>query len=155
MIRPFAILATTLLLSAGAAAAACPVPGNAPELAAEVTRLMNAERARHGLAPLPQNAGLARAATRQACDMAVNGVRSHTGSDGRNFAGRYRAEGCRGAGGENLAWGQRSPASAIDWWMNSPGHRANILHRQARAVGIAVAVSDGRPNWVMVVGGSC
>ena len=130
-------------------------PANAAAMTAEAARLMNAERARHGLSPLSFEDGLARAASRQACDMAANGVRAHTGSDGSTFARRYRAEGCRGAGGENIAWGQSSPASAIEWWMNSPGHRANILHRRARSYGIAVTVSGGRPNWVMVVGGTC
>jgi uncharacterized protein YkwD len=140
---------------AGAAQAACPVPGNAQAVLSEAARFMNAERQRRGLPALAPSAALQRAAERQACDMAVNGVRSHRGSDGSTFARRFRAAGGCGSGGENIAWGQRSAASAIEWWMNSPGHRANILHRRARAYGLAIAVSDGRPNWVMVVGGNC
>ncbi|MDH3262916.1 MAG: CAP domain-containing protein [Paracoccaceae bacterium] len=155
MFRTLLAFAATLLIGAGVAEAACSVPGNAPALTAEVARLMNAERGRRGLRPLAFSEKLQRAAARQACDMASNGVRSHRGSDGSSFARRYRAAGGCGAGGENIAWGQRSPNSAIAMWMDSSGHRANILHRRARAYGIAVTVANGSPSWVMVVGGSC
>lgn len=155
MIRSLMFLAAVWLAAATSAEAACRLPANAGAMTAEVARLMNAQRARAGLSALAPSEGLARAATRQACDMASNGVRSHTGSDGSSFARRYRAEGCRGAGGENIAWGQPTPARVVDGWMNSSGHRANILHRRARAYGIAVAVKDGKPSWVMVVGGTC
>jgi uncharacterized protein YkwD len=154
MIRAFLAMIAAVLI-AGAAQAACPIPGNAPEVTAEVARLMNAERRGRGLPPLAFSDRLEAAARRQACDMALNGVRSHNGSDGSTFARRYRAAGGCGAGGENIAWGQRSPASAVSMWMGSSGHRANILHRRARAYGIAVAVSPSGPSWVMVVGGSC
>lgn len=155
MLRTLLALAATILLGAGAAEAACSVPGNASALTAEAARLMNAERSQRGLRPLAFSQSLQSAAERHACDMAANGVRSHRGSDGSTFARRYRAAGGCGAGGENIAWGQRSPDSAISTWMTSSGHRANILHRRARAYGIAVTVSNGAPSWVMVVGGSC
>jgi uncharacterized protein YkwD len=155
MLRTLLALAATILITTGWAEAACSVPGNAPALTEEVARLMNAERSRRGLRPLVFSENLQRAAERQACDMAMNGVRSHRGSDGSTFARRYRAAGGCGAGGENIAWGQGSAARTIEWWMNSSGHRANILQRRARAYGVAVAVRDGSPSWVLVVGGSC
>ncbi len=147
-------LAATLSLASGAMAA-CPLPGNAGEIVAEVARVMNAERRSRGLRALAPSSQLQQIAQRHACDMAEHGIRSHTGSNGATFARRYRSGGGCGTGGENIAWGQRTPGSAVDWWMNSPPHRANILHRQAVQYGIGVAVSNGRPNWVMVVGRGC
>lgn len=155
MLRTILALVATILIGAGAAEAACSVPRNAEALSAEAANLMNAERSRRGLRALVFSDKLQSAAERHACDMASNGVRSHRGSDGSTFARRYRAAGGCGAGGENIAWGQRSPASTVTMWMGSSGHRANILHRRARAYGIAVAVNNGSPSWVMVVGGSC
>jgi uncharacterized protein YkwD len=135
--------------------AACPIPGNASELLSEAATAMNAQRQRQGQRPLAFSAELQQIAQRHACDMAEHGIRSHTGTSGATFARRYRSGGGCGAGGENIAWGQRSGGSAVEWWMNSPPHRANILHRRAAQYGIAVAVGNGTPNWVMVVGRGC
>ncbi len=150
-----AIAAVIMTGMAPMAFAACPVPSNAAEIQAEVAARLNAERQRHGLSELAFSGKLSSAAARQACDMAVNGLRSHRGSDGASFAQRVRAAGACGPGGENIAWGQRSAASVMSWWMNSPGHRANILHRRASTYGVAVATSGGSPSWVVVVGGNC
>lgn len=155
MRRALAFAVVVLIGAAPAAFAACPVPANADQIHAEVADRMNAERRERGLRPLSFSPKLAHAAARQACDMALNGVRSHRGSDGVSFVQRVRAVGGCGPGGENIAWGQRSAASVISWWMNSPGHRANILHRRAATYGIAVASAGGSPSWVMVVGGNC
>jgi uncharacterized protein YkwD len=140
---------------AQAASAACPLPGNAGDLTAGVAQGVNAQRQARGLPPLVVSQRLAQAAQAHACDMAENGIRSHTGSGGRTFARRYRGSGGCGSGGENIAWGMRSPGSAIEWWMNSPPHRANILHRQAAEYGIGVAVGSDGPSWVLIVGRTC
>src|SRR5713226_4782392 len=74
---------------------------------------------------------------------------SHTGPDGSTFEHRINAAGYSDwtAIGENIAAGQQSPQQVVDDWMNSPGHRANILDPSFRDVGIGIAVGPGTwPN---------
>jgi uncharacterized protein YkwD len=141
------------LLSALAAApaAACQRPPDGAALAAEVVRLVNAARAAAGLRQLAPSEGLMRAADRHACDMAVNGVRSHTGSDGSTFARRMTAAGVRcGLKAENIGWGPRSAKAMVDAWMASSQHRANILHPRMRNMAAAVArAPSGEQVWVL------
>lgn len=155
MRRVLPVLITLLSVSFTQAVQACSTPRNAAQLRAEAVRLVNAERQRRGLPQFTVSSKLQRAAERHACDMARNGLRSHTGSDGSNFARRYRRAGGCGAGGENIAWGQRSAASVVQMWIESSGHRANILHRRAVSIGVYVTDGNGTPNWVMVVGRGC
>lgn len=136
-------------------ALACSQPRNSAALSDEIVRHVNRERQRHGLRPLSISGALQKAAERHACDMSRSGVRSHTGSDGSTFARRYRRAGGCGPGVENIAWGQRSPGNAVQMWMNSPGHRDNILHRRIVQIGIGVSISEGKLNWVMVGGRGC
>ncbi len=156
MIRVMIVLAMVTMASA-AQAQSCRAPSNASAIQSDVAQMMNAERRKRGLRALTFSPRLQRAAQRHVCDMAANGVQSHRGSDGSNFARRLRAAGGCGPGGENIAWGQRSAASVMAGWMGSSGHRANILHRRATSYGIAVAQPGprvgGGPRWVMVVGG--
>lgn len=157
MKRIIAACAASFLFSAAPALADCSMPSEARALVAEVARIMNAERQSRGLGALTPSRAAQRAAERQVCDMATNGVQSHRGSDGSSFARRLKAAGGCAPGGENIAWGHRSPASVMQGWMSSSGHRANILHRRASTYGIAVAMPSagvgGGPRWVMVVGG--
>lgn len=156
MTRKLAALVLVAVLGSSASAmAACSLPGNGSQLVSEVARAMNAQRQRQGLRELEPSPQLQQIAQGHACDMAENGIRSHTGSGGATFQRRYRSGGGCGAGGENIAWGQRSAASAVEWWMNSPPHRANILHRRAVQYGIGVALANGSPSWVLVVGRGC
>ena len=156
MFRSLAVFLTLCALAySSPAMARCSVPGNVAEIQAEAIRLTNGERQRRGLRPLAPSPALNSIAQAHSCDMAMNGVRSHTGTGGATFMRRYTSGGGCGPGGENIAWGQRSVATTITTWMNSRGHRANILNRQATEIGIGVAISDGRPNWVMVVGKGC
>ena len=55
--------------------------------------------------------------------------------------------------GENIAMGQRTPAEVMSAWMNSPGHKANILHSGYTKIGVSVHVANGIHNWVMVLYG--
>ncbi len=156
------VLALSFLASTGQALAArnCNLPADAERQIAEINQIVNAERRSRGLRALAPSGKLQNAAMRQACDMATNGVASHTGSDGSNLRTRMRAAGhCTRLAAENIAWGQRSPSSAMSWWMNSPKHRQNILMSGVTAVGVAVAhpgpgVSGG-PRWVMVLARAC
>jgi len=116
------------------------LPGDLDRTAAEVTDLTNRERARAGLPPLATDALLTRAAQAHSTDMVVRAFYSHTGPDGSQPWDRAAAAGStRRTIGENIACGQRSPAEVVEGWMNSPGHRANILKREFTHIGIGFA----------------
>jgi uncharacterized protein YkwD len=109
--------------------------------------LLNRVRARHGLPPLRLNAKLSRAARRHSRDMVRHRYFAHDSRDGRSPFQRMRATRYvpRRASwwlGENIAWGSGSlgaPASVVRMWMHSKPHRANILSRRFRDVGIGIA----------------
>jgi uncharacterized protein YkwD len=111
--------------------------------------LLNAQRRRHGLKPLKMNKKLSVASARHARSMAAHKFFAHG-----DFVGRIRAVGfLRGARswtvGENIAWGSAqlgSPGAIVRAWMNSPPHRANILSRAFRQIGIGVARSAPLPG---------
>lgn len=118
----------------------------------EVLDLTNAERRRAGLPPLRANAKLTRAARAHSANMARQGRLDHT-LDGRGPGERMRDVGYRHAGwGENVAAGQRTPAEALATWLNSAGHRANILGAPFRDIGIGIAVGDGTRYFTQVFG---
>jgi uncharacterized protein YkwD len=145
------------------ASAACPNPDLAPSaetlgaMADATLCLLNGDRADHGLAPLAANPRLTEAATAYAADLVAGSYFSHTGRDGSDVLDRIRRSGYlpRGAAfvlGENLAWGSgglATPGAIMDAWMNSPGHRENILNPEFREIGIGVVAgnpktADGR-----------
>ncbi|GAA3537697.1 hypothetical protein GCM10022419_017070 [Nonomuraea rosea] len=111
----------------------------------EVVRLTNAERAKGGCAPLTHNAQLRAAAFGHSSDMAKNNYFSHTSQDGRSFLDRIRAAGFTGGSGwaENIAKGQPTPASVVDAWMNSAGHKANIMNCKYNLIGVGAAKTSG------------
>ncbi|NEC84507.1 CAP domain-containing protein [Streptomyces sp. SID12501] len=116
------------------------MPGDLARTAAEVTELTNRERTRAGLPPLATDALLTRAAQAHSTDMVVRAFYSHTGPDGSQPWDRAAAAGStRRTIGENIACGQRSAAEVVEGWMNSPGHRANILKREFTHIGIGFA----------------
>ena len=121
-------------------------------LAAAVIDLVNAQRAARGLAPMVWDQRLELAAQRHSDDQAAMRRMSHTGSDGSGLAERLSRVGFSWrAAAENVASGQVSAASVMSAWMNSPGHRANILSGNTRiGVGYAVAI-DGRTFWTQVL----
>ncbi|WP_066944130.1 CAP domain-containing protein [Streptomyces lushanensis] len=96
--------------------------------AAEVVALTNAERTAAGLRPLADDPRLASAAQAYSADMAARAFYSHTSPEGLAPWDRAAAAGATHRGiGENIACGQRDPREVVRGWMNSPGHRANIL----------------------------
>ncbi|MCK2217526.1 CAP domain-containing protein [Actinomadura sp. ATCC 31491] len=111
----------------------------------EVLRITNEERAKAGCAPLAHDPQLRAAAFGHSADMAKKGYFSHTSQDGRTFTDRIRAAGFTGgsAWAENIAKGQTSPASVMQSWMNSSGHRANILNCRYNLIGVGMARSSG------------
>ena len=109
---------------------ATPVVNNSVEM--QVLNLVNAERAKYGLAPLAWDAvNLAPGAAVRAQEIAV--YFSHTRPDGTSC---FTAITNPGMVGENIAAGQRSPEEVVNDWMNSPGHRANILNARFTKLGV-------------------
>ncbi|MET9293682.1 sigma-70 family RNA polymerase sigma factor [Streptomyces sp. NPDC003077] len=121
--------------------------------AGQVIALLNTERAANGCGPLRNNAQLQTAAQRHADDMAARGFFDHTNPDGTGPGERITAAGYRWSTyGENIARGQQSPAEVMKSWMNSPGHRANILNCSFKEVGIGIHNGSGGPWWVQNFG---
>jgi uncharacterized protein YkwD len=118
----------------------------------EVTALVNRERTRAGCGRVHTDERLRRASRRHSQDMADRNYFSHTTPDGRSPWDRAGAAGYERAIGENIAKGQRTPASVMSAWMNSDGHRRNILNCDARATGVGLAYDGGSPVWTQLFG---
>lgn len=117
--------------------------------------LTNAERkkAEKELPPLKMNPQLMAAARKHAANMAAQGKLDHKLDDkdpgDRTKAAGYTSEFV----GENIAWNQKSPQDVVKAWMDSEGHRENILHAEYTEIGVAVAKNKkGEPYWVQVFG---
>lgn len=105
---------------------------------------VNAARKRAGLKPLRLNAVLAKAAQRHAEDMLVRGYFDHKSPSGTTVRERSRAAGYRwGAIGENIAFGQTSVDEVVETWLDSPGHRKNILSPNFSELGVGLALGKG------------
>ncbi|WP_156727979.1 CAP domain-containing protein [Streptomyces apocyni] len=129
-------------------------PSGLERTAAEVVALTNTERARAGLRPLSGEVRLTAAAQAHSADMIARDFYAHTAPDGSEPWHRAAAAGCPHRGiGENIACGQRSPAEVVEGWMNSPGHRANILKPEFTDIGIGFA-GGGRAGtyWTQLFG---
>lgn len=112
-------------------------PVSGLSFADRVVELTNAERARAGCAALTVNNTLAVVAQNHAVDMAQSDYFSHTSLDGRSPFDRMRAAGYRyTAAAENIAAGYQTPESVVAGWMNSSGHRANILNCGYTQIGV-------------------
>jgi uncharacterized protein YkwD len=128
--------------------------------ASRVVELVNQERAKVGCAPLATNTALNNAALEHSRDMALHDFFSHTGSDGSQPWDRMTRAGYQWSmAGENIAAGYTSPEAVMEGWMNSAGHRANILNCQYRDTGVGyiyLANDAGSVNyfhyWTQVFG---
>ncbi|MEU6253960.1 CAP domain-containing protein [Streptomyces sp. NPDC047043] len=129
-------------------------PGDLARTAAEVVDLTNRERARAGLRPLAADPHLTTAAQAHSADMVARAFYSHTSPEGSQPWDRAAAAGARRRSiGENIACGQRSPAEVVDGWMNSPGHRANILKADFTHIGIGFEGGGQRGTyWTQLFG---
>jgi uncharacterized protein YkwD len=121
--------------------------------AARVLILVNRERAKAGCSPLTADPKLTAAAEGYSDVMAGAGVLSHTGPDGSQISDRVEQEGYAwSAVGENIAQGQPDADAVMADWMNSPGHRQNILNCSFQDIGIGVHEGDGGPWWTQDFG---
>jgi uncharacterized protein YkwD len=122
-----------------------PVVANVPRRtpAQQVLDLINAERARVGCRPLSLSNRLTTAARSHSQDMAVNDYFDHTSPDGSTFVDRVEETGYDFMFlAENLAAGYPTPKSVFQGWMESPGHRANMLHCALEETGIGYYYLD-------------
>ncbi|WP_433208233.1 CAP domain-containing protein [Dactylosporangium sp. CS-047395] len=120
---------------------------------AQVLAITNAERAKAGCGPLAFNAKLRAAAYKHSADMAANNYFSHDSQDGTSFATRITNEGYRWSGAaENIAKGQRTPEEVMNAWMNSSGHRANILNCKLKDLGVGLAYQGKTAIWTQDFG---
>ena len=128
-----------------------PTESNAAQTRRALLCLLNARRTEAGLRPLDVSPVLGRAARAHSEDMGARRFFAHDTPDGVEPAARIAAAGYPRTGvtvGENLAWGEEtagSPAEIVEGWMDSPGHRANILRREFREIGIGLAYEPPQP----------
>jgi uncharacterized protein YkwD len=102
--------------------------------------LVNSRRADAGCGPLTANATLTSVARAHSADMAARGFFSHTNPDGLDPFERMRAAGYNGRiMGENIAAGFTTADAVMNAWMNSSGHRANILNCAFQEIGVGKA----------------
>ena len=127
-----------------------PADGSLSGYADAVVKLVNQERAKAGLKSLSVNQAAAAAANVRARE--IEGAFSHTRPNGSSFSTALKEQGASyRAAGENIAYGQRSAEQVMEGWMNSSGHRANILNAQYTAIGVGVYRSaSGTLHWVQL-----
>jgi len=120
------------------------------DTARETAHLVNIERAKAGLPALTIDASLSKIATAKADDMVKNNYFAHNSPTygdpwdmAKHFGYSYRSF------GENIAMGQSTPESVVDDWMNSSGHKANILNKGYTHIGVGIAKNaKGQIYWV-------
>lgn len=118
-----------------------------------VVRIVNAERARAGLPPLRTDERLRSAARAHCEDMARRDFCAHDNPDGLTPVDRMRAAGYPRPAAENVARGQDTPHKVMRDWMNSPGHRANVLNPDFATIGAGVCfLGPGGPCWAQNFG---
>ena len=111
---------------------------------AEVIRLVNVKRAKYGLSPLTEHLELSRAARYKSQDMSDHQYFSHTSPTyGSPFEMMEAFDITFLSAGENIACGYGTPAEVVSGWMNSPGHRDNILDPSFNQIGVGY-VAKGR-----------
>ena len=113
----------------------------------QVVDLVNEERAKEGLAPLTIDTKVQAAAMVRAEECEV--LFSHTRPDGSNFATALKEQNVSyRSAGENIAYGQRTPEEVMKAWMNSSGHRANIMNANFTTIGIGYYENaNGTDYW--------
>lgn len=119
--------------------------------AGTVIALTNQARAEAGVAPVVEDARLDAAAGAHSAEQAARATMTHTGANGSNPGQRMTAAGYKWrTWGENVAAGQTSAAQVVQAWLDSPGHRTNMLNPAFTSIGVSVAASsNGTLYWTM------
>ena len=113
----------------------------------QVVKLVNAERAKEGLSPLTVDVNVQAAAQVRAVEIQTSF--SHTRPNGSSFSTALKEQNVSyRSAGENIAWGQRSPQEVVTAWMNSAGHRANIMNANFTKIGVGYHQNaNGTKYW--------
>lgn len=136
-------------------ALACTQMADSGRMRTEFLAQVNQFRAKHGLGALRLSDALGEAAIFHSCDMASRGVMSHKGSRGSTLKSRLRKVSYRiSTATENILRSQRSPSAAVAMklWVESSGHRANLLNPQITEMGIAAALGTNGFTYFTFVG---
>jgi len=127
-------------------------PDQAASFEAEVVTLTNDQRTAHGCPALRDDPRLRAAAIAHSVDMRIRGYFSHNTPDGVTPWTRIEAQGYSDPSAENIAMGQSTPQAVVEAWMNSAGHRANILNCSSKAIGVGVQFGPNGPWWTQDFG---
>jgi uncharacterized protein YkwD len=154
-------LAVALPAATASAAAPCanadlvPTASNLAAVRAATLCLLNVERTSRGLVALRADGQLRKVAQRYTGQMVTHRFFAHVGHDGSTLSSRvvsstkYVARAASWSLGENLYWGSgrlATPQQSVEGWMNSPGHRRNVLNSRFRDIGIGITI--GAPEDV-------
>jgi uncharacterized protein YkwD len=121
------------------------------EMESEEFRLTNQARAEYGLAAFECDLELAEVARDHSEDMALRGYFSHTNPEGERPWDRMSRAGISfRSAGENIAYGYSSAGAVHNGWMNSSGHRANILSSNYTHIGVGLYDNGGTLYWTQV-----
>ena len=119
------------------------------DYASQVVALVNAERAKYGLSALKVDSRVQQAAQVRAKETVQSF--SHTRPNGSSFSTALTEAGVSYIrSGENIAYGQSTPQQVVQEWMNSSGHRANILNESFTTIGVGYTVSGGTAYWAQL-----
>ncbi len=121
----------------------------------DVAAMVNKVRRQYGAPPMMPEAKLEQAALHQAQLMAKHGKIGHSIGWGNSFGGRLKQAGIRGPAAENVASGQKDVPDALNAWLNSAGHRKNLLDPIFTRYGLAYAARADKPHylyWAMLYG---
>lgn len=129
---------------------AASIPSADTSFAGEIIRLVNIERTKAGLAALTEDTGLDKTANIKARDMVMNDYFDHVSPSGVSPFDLMDANGIQyHYAGENIAMGYPTPSSVMEAWMNSEGHRENILNAHYTRIGIGIFQdTNGAYYWV-------
>ncbi|MDG4767228.1 CAP domain-containing protein [Solwaraspora sp. WMMD406] len=137
----------------GGAGPAPTAAGGGDDVEQQVLAIVNAERSANGCGEVVVNSRLSEASRLHSEDQAATDTMSHTGSDGSDPWQRAQRAGYQRAIGENVAAGYPTAQAVMDGWMNSQGHRANILNCEAVSMGVGTAkAADGTLYWTQMFG---
>ncbi|MFG2532098.1 CAP domain-containing protein [Streptomyces sp. NPDC048516] len=133
---------------AGDSAGTRAATGTAATFAQKIVELVNAQRAQHGCGPLTVDSHLQTAAQKHSDDMAARNYYEHNTPEGVDPGTRMTNAGFPWSSwAENIFKSPKDPATAMDGWMKSPGHRDNILNCSYKSTGVGVNLSANGPWW--------
>lgn len=145
--------ATVLAVAGGAVFVAAPATradASTPLFQTAINTLTTTARLAHGCKALKLNSKLSKAAQKHANDMSKYDYFSHTSRNGTSWSKRIEKAGYKNPGGENIAMGFPTALEVVQAWLDSPGHRRNILDCHFKKIGVGYATNGD--YWVQDFG---